>query len=1615
MKVWEWTGTGTGPACNDATRFDPLKLVDIGTPDLVDQSKEYIECPKANTWYFAQCELGFGSTCDRANFNATITDNGIPQAPNDRICNATVLSTPTYTNPQSLVGTYTTHTLINQNNFCATNTGEPTPSCFGTNDQSVWYKLPAAAAPGASDISNPGRKVVIVNAYSQHPAGVEDEINLQLALYTNSNMASCPTNPTTGFTLTSDIQGNNCAYVSPLSIDPDQVLQLSEYLTAACLTPETDYYLMVDGEVPFYDVLTQYLKEGWFEFDAYYPREVGDIPCNAVPFKLFGNSNGFNTGYDNAAGAFGTGDASKTGLTDNLYNNSNLCTTYTPGTGANQEPGTTFTTGDGNDNPGWVYFYAPPSGSVRITATADPQDIMKDGTFDNIDLQLAIYQETTPGNCSIIQPPQSPVSSIVSYNVLDGYGEVMYVNCLTPGRKYYLEIDGSASPITQTRGIFDLKIEDYQPNAYAPNDEMCNAIPFSDSYIATNTWNRINYKDTLYIADTKNWCADNLNEPGRPALGGYNETGVWYKFIAPPSGKIHILAENTDYGTLSKPSGDPNHIDLSLAIYKLNSGYSCTQYAIPEATTLIVQDYQNPLVTSGVAIAGTSVEDEEMEVSCLIPGQEYYLLVSGKKSAGIGSDWDYGRFNLTITSDPRNPASWNGAYNTVSGNQYLPATINPSIDTVCGAANLGTMPAGTTWYQPFTDRKVPNNCSSNFYMSPTFNNFCATATSDPTPGYQQSVVNAFGSNHQPVWFKFTTPATGAYDPSIISVEIEAISGDCSTAILDDWFDNGCSPSDEVYQDCIDLGVSLWMASDGTCSGPLYEMGSDYDPGFYDENATIHCLDPNTTYYIMVDGSALNKEGNFNLRVRQVNPDPRPSNNFICNAKKLTTGAASSAASFWGGGAAFTYEKDTNICADTRLNVSSAAGTEPIPSGWDVVSPPSDAADMTHTVWYSFMTPTAAGDYAVHIDVNSDLPWPFGDLVNPKIAVWESQDGTCSYSHPNGTNMVEMASEYDPLAFWGESIDVYCLKPNTLYYVQVGGTLNVYGQEQGFFDIVINDIPPITIPANDNVCSAFNVGTTTNAGSVTISSTPGNKIGNASSGANNYHNYCTDLEAGEPQPDAFTADNTVWFKFMTPNVAGKRYDVTVNANSDPAPDHNDGINLQLALYESSDGTCDFAKFTELGSDFDALLWDETLSVTCLKPNMTYYVQVDGTKGFLELFRAQGFGYFGLEVVTDAVYNAPSNDDACNATNLGTVPIAGNINNGTWYYNNCATTQVGEPIDIPTDISSYDVDKSVWFRFTAARDADYTIQLESDALLGTDPIDLQVAVFRATNGCSDFSGFVQEAADYDAGFFDEDLTLPCVKSGQEYYVQVDGSSLNMEGRFKIRIYDDGAATSGPANDNICSLTTAGAAFATIALTGATQGITNQNNICATTEVGEPNAPADVQKSVWYRFQASASGRLRLTLHDADGAFRGLDPEMYLYEVGPTWNCSFGSWTTPGVEMASAYNPIPDVPIICPNCGDEEIEYECFIPGWWYVVQVDGTTVGGAQGKFDLTIEDLLYPYTIPSGNQPANNDIANAVTVTVQDEQCVVTDGEEIQGSGSWQTYLLHNGSLWRYMV
>jgi hypothetical protein len=63
---------------------------------------------------------------------------------------------------------------------------------------------------------------------------------------------------------------------------------------------------------------------------------------------------------------------------------------------------------------------------------------------------------------------------------------------------------------------------------------------------------------TVGLNNQNNYCADNLFEPIPSAWG--NDQGVWYTFIAPPSGKVEVRLDNQ--GLFST-----DNIDLQVAVY----------------------------------------------------------------------------------------------------------------------------------------------------------------------------------------------------------------------------------------------------------------------------------------------------------------------------------------------------------------------------------------------------------------------------------------------------------------------------------------------------------------------------------------------------------------------------------------------------------------------------------------------------------------------------------------------------------------------------------------------------------------------------------------------------------------------------------------------------------------------------------------------------------------------------------------------------------------------------------------------------------------------------------------------------------------------------------------
>lgn len=261
-------------------------------------------------------------------------------------------------------------------------------------------------------------------------------------------------------------------------------------------------------------------------------------------------------------------------------------------------------------------------------------------------------------------------------------------------------------------------------------------------------------------------------------------------------------------------------------------------------------------------------------------------------------------------------------------------------------------------------------------------------------------------------------------------------------------------------------------------------------------------------------------------------------------------------------------------------------------------------------------------------------------------------------------------------------------------------------------------------AYNTVCNAINLGT------LNSNTTLGN------SGLSNYGNYCAD-NIGEPNPWGGDNDQGVWFQFTTGAFPSAVIDI--QAESDPQ-NFGDDIDLQLALYESSNGTCT-GTLNLIDEEYQGLglLNDEDMTVNCLSPNTTYFILVDGERTNVINTGGQE-GFFGLQVVDGGILQA--GDEICDAEFLGAVPNGGSVATPNLSRSNVCATNTNDP-----NPGAWASDQTVWFRFQAPPSGHVIIDADSDPLLplSNDPIDLQLAVYGTSTGtCTGVLDFI--ASDY-----------------------------------------------------------------------------------------------------------------------------------------------------------------------------------------------------------------------------------------------------------------------------
>lgn len=296
--------------------------------------------------------------------------------------------------------------------------------------------------------------------------------------------------------------------------------------------------------------------------------------------------------------------------------------------------------------------------------------------------------------------------------------------------------------------------------------------------------------------------------------------------------------------------------------------------------------------------------------------------------------------------------------------------------------------------------------------------------------------------------------------------------------------------------------------------------------------------------------------------------------------------------------------------------------------------------------------------------------------------------------------------------------------------------------------------------NDLICNAIDLGTlnsNTSIGNNTLS---------------NYNNFCA-TNAGDPNPWGGNNQQGVWFQFTTGAFPASL--ITIDAKSDPQV-FGDGLDLQLALYESSNGSCSGAlTLIDEGYSGAETFLDEDLDVNCLKPNTTYFLLVDGVNtgifGGLE-------GFFGLEIYDNGIQQAA--DLICDAEFLGQVPNSGSVATPLLSRSNSCASNLGDPVT-----TNFSNEQGVWFQFQAPTSGNVNIVLNSDV---TDAIDLQFTIYGTANGLGNCGDVLEEISSiYSPAMNNESLAISCLVPNAYYWVLVDGSATNMSGVFDILISD------------------------------------------------------------------------------------------------------------------------------------------------------------------------------------------------------------------------------------
>ncbi|MDX2286450.1 MAG: T9SS type A sorting domain-containing protein [Bacteroidia bacterium] len=821
------------------------------------------------------------------------------QPANDALCNAA---------PLTLGAACTT----GDNTGATVQPSEPDPACFfgPVVNNTVWYSF-VAPASGLVDVS------------TDFPGGSNDDT--QIAIYSLSTACS----DLTGLTL--------------IACDDDAGTGFLSFIDNAPVTPGQTYYIQVDGWTNTVGTFCIQVLEAQPPVPP-----ANDALCNATLLTLDADC----SGVPNGTTVNGTAQANE------------------PLPGCFSDAALTRSV--------WFKFVAPLSGQVSIS-TDYPI-----GT--NNDTQVALYQLS--GSCTTL--------SNLSLIACDDDGGAGFLSLIpsapvTPGDTFYVQVDGWGT----TTGTFCITVDSLPALPSASNDTLCNAVALTVGATCNGTPNGDNLNATFQIGEPSASCTQSNNS-------------VWYSFVAPASGFVNITTNVNVSGTNSAtdivlyglPGGncatpaDLFEIDCSNGASGFGSsldtvsvtpgatyyvrvvggtgGTFCIQVSevtgvtapandiLCNATPITVgadcttpngnntnagQQISEPLgscfsgnntiwysfvapasgfvnVTTDINVAGLTLDDTHIAV--------YSLAAS---CAGLDSlveldcDDDGGttvNFNSVISTLPVTPgqtyyvqvagfANSEGAFCIEVEEAFL--AVN---DDVCDAIAL------------------PVDGTTGFY----YNN---GATVQPGEGaIAPPLGDGFGNQawnedniNNSVWFTFVAPASGA-------VDIDLCNGGGVT-LFDTQFAVYAADTCTNFASFVLQGAN--DEAPGTC--PIAGGSSQWA-----SQATIYCLTPGETYYLLVDGFETGpntaEEGTFGITLTAAPIPPLNAGVFAVEPECPGESSGFVAVSVTGGGGTYTYNWSNGATTPSIANVPAGTYTVTI----------QDQCDSTLTLSVQLKAPDA---------------------------------------------------------------------------------------------------------------------------------------------------------------------------------------------------------------------------------------------------------------------------------------------------------------------------------------------------------------------------------------------------------------------------------------------------------------------------------------------------------------------------------------------------------------------------------------------------------------------------------------------------------------------------------